>query len=249
MPIQVIKQDGSRGTAATMDDVTGGGAEVTVDHITDAGETGKDVLKAATPDDVIAALVNEKGELVILKGLNFKGGEAIDEHPIEFYFNLNNDKPDASIMANANADGGAIALAVRGKDDPAPINAVTVTAAGQKLILVGHPDFALHVGKALVDISNITAFMKDVVECADAAALRTLIGAGTSNLELGTTATTAMAGDTVIPPAYTLPAATAAAIGGVKQIPHIADLTAAPTQADINTFYAALRTAGIMAAS
>lgn len=202
--------------------------QISSEQITDAGTAGKEILKAETPDDVIAALVNEKGELVILKGLNFKGGEAIDEHPIEFYFNLNNDKPDASIMANANADGGAIALAVRGKDDQAPINAVTVTAAGTKTIIIGHPDFALHVGKALVDISGITAFMKQVVECADAATLRTLIGAGE---------------------AYTLPAATASVIGGVKQIPHIADLTAAPTQADINTFYAALRTAGMMAAS
>ncbi|KNC94018.1 hypothetical protein GM31_16790 [Trabulsiella odontotermitis] len=47
----------------------------------------------------------------------------------------------------------------------------------------------------MVDISNITSFAKSVVECATAEALRTLIGAGTSNLAIGATSTTAKAGD------------------------------------------------------
>lgn len=47
-------------------------------------------------------------------------------------------------------------------------------------------------------------------------------------------------------PAAQLPAASTA-IGGVKQMTAIADLTAAPTQDDFNNLLAALRTAGMMA--
>lgn len=42
---------------------------------------------------------------------------------------------------------------------------------------------------------------KSVLKAATAAAARTAIGAGTSDLKLGTTATTALKGDTVIPEA------------------------------------------------
>lgn len=42
---------------------------------------------------------------------------------------------------------------------------------------------------------------KSVLKAATAAAARTAIGAGTSDLKLGTTATTALKGDTVIPAA------------------------------------------------
>ena len=43
-------------------------------------------------------------------------------------------------------------------------------------------------------------------------------------------------------------AATTSTAGVVKQIAHIEDLSATPTQADFNDLLAALRTAGIMAA-
>ena len=43
-------------------------------------------------------------------------------------------------------------------------------------------------------------------------------------------------------------AATTSTAGVVKQIAHIEDLSAAPTQGDFNGLLAALRTAGIMAA-
>lgn len=48
-------------------------------------------------------------------------------------------------------------------------------------------------------------------------------------------------------PGYTLPAATTDALGGVKQMAAIADLTAVPTQEDFNNLLAALRTAGLLA--
>ncbi|HBC7422610.1 TPA: hypothetical protein KEY88_005403 [Serratia marcescens] len=97
----------------------------------------------------------------------------------------------------------------------------------------------------MVDISNITAFAKSVVECATAEALRELIGAGASNLAIGTTSTTAKAGDWK-PASADLPAATTGAIGGVKMAAAMADLTAAPTQADFNGLLAKLRASGVL---
>lgn len=50
-------------------------------------------------------------------------------------------------------------------------------------------------------------------------------------------------------PSYTLPDATTSVRGGVLQMPAIADLTTAPTQQDFNNLLAALRTAGLLAAT
>lgn len=63
----------------------------------------------------------------------------------------------------------------------------------------------------------------------DAAAARLAIGAGTSNLAIGNTATTAMKGDTPIPAAYTNAMAQAA----IKGKPSIAALTAESTLEDV----------------
>lgn len=46
---------------------------------------------------------------------------------------------------------------------------------------------------------------------------------------------------------YTLPAATTAALGGVKMAAAVADTAAAPTQQEFNALLAALRAAGIIA--
>lgn len=48
---------------------------------------------------------------------------------------------------------------------------------------------------------------------------------------------------------YTLPAATTAVLGGVKQAAAVADAAAAPTMEEFNGLLAALRTAGILATS
>lgn len=48
-------------------------------------------------------------------------------------------------------------------------------------------------------------------------------------------------------PAYTLPAATASALGGVKQAAAVADAAAAPTKEEFNALLTSLRNAGILA--
>ena len=47
-------------------------------------------------------------------------------------------------------------------------------------------------------------------------------------------------------PSYTLPAATPEALGGVKQMPAIANIAAAPTQEDFNGLLEKLRAAGYL---
>ena len=99
------------------------------------------------------------------------------------------------------------------------------------------------------DITDATTVGKGVLTAADAAAARTAIGAGTSNLTIGTTATTAMAGNTVIPAAYTLPNAAASTRGGVLAGAAVADSSA--TDVDgvntvLNALLASLRASGAL---
>ncbi|WP_255800864.1 head fiber protein [Mycobacteroides abscessus] len=93
-------------------------------------------------------------------------------------------------------------------------------------------------------ITDATAVGRNVLKAADQAAARTAIGAGTSNLVVGTAATDAKPGN------YNPPAATPAANGTVKQSAAQANSTAtdvAGLVADLNGLLAKLRTAGILA--
>lgn len=93
-------------------------------------------------------------------------------------------------------------------------------------------------------LSGATTIGKALIKAADEAAARTAIGAGTSSLALGTTASTAKAGN------YTPPTATASTAGIVKQAAAQADSTATDIEglvADFNSLLAKLKTAGIMA--
>lgn len=72
------------------------------------------------------------------------------------------------------------------------------------------------------DIEDKPAF---IAAGEDAEAARSAIGAGTSNLAIGTTSTTAMRGDTPIPSAYT----NEMAQGAIKGKPAISALTAEST--------------------
>lgn len=63
------------------------------------------------------------------------------------------------------------------------------------------------------NLSGATTVGKSVMKAADAAAARAAIGAGTSNVKVGTGAADALAGNTVIPPA-----ATADTLGGATTV-------------------------------
>jgi hypothetical protein len=75
------------------------------------------------------------------------------------------------------------------------------------------------------DISDASAVGKGVLTAEDAETARTAIGAGTSSLTIGTTSTTAKAGNYAPawvdvsgkPTTFTPPTATATVVGGVKQ--------------------------------
>lgn len=79
------------------------------------------------------------------------------------------------------------------------------------------------------DITDATATGRSVLTAKDAASARQAIGAGTQ---------------------YTLPAATASALGGVKQGAAVADAAGeAPTATEFNALLGALRTSGVLPAS
>lgn len=91
-------------------------------------------------------------------------------------------------------------------------------------------------GATTVTSANITdasAVGKAVLVAKDAATARSSIGAGTSSLALGTTAATAMAGNTFVQ---------GAAVANLA-----ADADSATTVATVNALLAALRTAKIIA--
>lgn len=130
---------------------------------------------------------------------------------------------------------------------------------------------ATEIGKTLITAPNKTVVQQTVSPNADVVALlsgtlnesnktnvRTLIGAGTSNLEIGTTSDKAKAGDyvpvwdeiTSKPSTFTPPTATTSAIGGVKQAETQSDSVAEDVSTlvtDFNALLAKLKAAGIMA--
>jgi hypothetical protein len=89
------------------------------------------------------------------------------------------------------------------------------------------------------DITDATTVGRDVLTAADAAAARTAIGAGTSDLTLGTTASTAKAGD------YTPPNAATGTRGLVLMGAAVADATdGTDVVTQFNALLASLRAAG-----
>lgn len=106
-------------------------------------------------------------------------------------------RTDVPFVADLNAPGGVIWLNRIIPTTPVP---------GESLSVVYYSDFndlkarvdnlAAAVGPiAAADITDATPVGRNVLKATDAAAARTAIGAGTSSLTIGTTATTAMAGN------------------------------------------------------
>lgn len=97
-------------------------------------------------------------------------------------------------------------------------------------------------------LEGATAVGRGVMKATDAAAARKAIGAGTSNFG---GSYNDLANKPTIPAAYSLPAASATALGGVKKgaaVPDLAaDADAAAIAAKINALLAQLRAAGVIA--
>jgi hypothetical protein len=107
-------------------------------------------------------------------------------------------------------------------------------------------------------ITDASAVGKQVLTSADAPSARLAIGAGTSNLTIGTTGTTAKAGNYVPawtevtgkPTTFAPLVATTSVVGGVKQATDQINSTApdvATLVTDFNALLAKLKAAGIMA--
>lgn len=117
----------------------------------------------------------------------------------------------------AAAPAGAIPVKLYGGGSggsPTPVSWAEVTGKPATFPpVVGTTATAAKAGNyqpAAADISDATATGRSVLTAADAAAARTAIGAGTSSLVIGTTATTAKAGNAV----QTATQTTATAVGG-----------------------------------
>lgn len=140
--------------------------------------------------------------------------------------------PSAGSVTPASL-GGYSAAAGRGK-------VVQVKADGSGF------DFVAPVTAPTADtLAGATDTGKSLLKATDAAAARKAISAGTSSYD-------DLTNKPAIPAAYTLPAATAAALGGVKQGAAVPDLAAdantTTANAKINALLAQLRAAGVIAA-
>lgn len=171
----------------------------------------------------------------------------------------------------AEHDGVALAVFVDDKGNPIDLNggsstpsagSVTPASLGGYEAGTGHGkvvqvkangsgfDFVAPVTAPTADtLAGATDTGKRVLKATDAAAARKAIGAGTSSFSGSYDDLT---NKPTIPAAYTLPAATAAALGGVKQgaaVPDLAtDANTVTANAKINALLAQLRAAGVIAA-
>lgn len=150
---------------------------------------------------------------------------------------------------------GKPAVIAAGADAAAARSAI---GAGTSNLTIGTTASTAKAGNYQPTWEQVTDKPAVIAAGADQAAARTAIGAGTSNLVIGTTSTTAKAGNYVPtwtevtgkPTTFTPPAATEAAIGGVKMAETQADSTATDIEtlvSDFNSLLAKLRAAGIMA--
>lgn len=162
----------------------GGPATVTADDITDATELGKAILKVTDPAAARTAIGAGTSNLALGTGANnAKPG---------------NYAPKVEEISDASTIGKTI---LKGTDAAAVRTAI---GAGTSNLTIGTTGTTAKAGDykpAAVDISDASAVGRQVLTATDATAARTAIGAGTSNLVIGTGANQAMAGNTPIPAA------------------------------------------------
>ena len=182
MPRKVVSASGSPVMVATMDDISGGGGSVSVADISDATSLGKSILLAVDAPTLlvlISALGSSgdqvlDGKLQLNHQLVLKSEQQSTANVLEFYFGPDDGVLDVSIKATATADNyGQMALGVR-DDTGNVVNAITIDGSGKQIMVLA--DYKLLVGASGTDISGITSFGKQLIECQDAAAVKTLLG-------------------------------------------------------------------------
>ena len=148
---------------------------------------------------------------------------------------------DYSAVQARNATDLAIAVNAAIADGWQPLAAPTLAANGTLVqpLVKGTPSGGGSGEVTAADITDATAVGRDVLTAANAAAARAAIGAGTSSLALGTTASTAMAGN------YAPPNAATGTHGLVLMGTAVANATdGTDVVAQLNALLASLRTAG-----
>lgn len=151
---------------------------------------------------------------------------------------------DYSAVQARNTTDLAIAVNAAIADGWQPLAAPTLAANGTLVqpLVKGTPSGGGSGAVTAADITDATAVGRDVLTAANAAAARSAIGAGTSNLTIGTTASTAKAGN------YTPPNAATGTRGLVLMGAAVTDATDGDDVVDqLNALLASLRTAGSLA--
>ena len=152
----------------------------TASQISDASALGRTILQALNATDVRTAIGAGTSSLVV--GTTAGTAKSGDYQPA------------AANISDATATGRAVITA------SAPADARTAIGAGTSSLAIGVTSSTAKAGDyqpASTNISDATAVGRSVLTAATAAAARTAIGAGSGNSDLviGTTSTTAKAGD------------------------------------------------------
>lgn len=186
-------------TIGELKEVFGGGetgdVTVSVENITDVTPVGKSLLLAETQTLARAAIGAGTSNLQVgtTAGTAMAGntpllkvGTAATDAKAGNY------KPTAEDISNATATGLSLIKAI----DAAA--ARTAIGAGTSNLAIGTTASTAKAGDykpTAEDISNASTFGRSFIKAADAETARGLIGAGTSNLDIGTSSTQAAAGN------------------------------------------------------
>lgn len=200
-----------------IEETGGDGGEVTSNDITDATDVGKSVLTASTQEaarDVIGA-----GTSNLTIGTTASTAKAGDYSPP---------------LVTESDDGLMLAA------DKVKLNGIAEGATALTIGTTADTAKAGNYAPTTDEITDATDVGKSVLTADTAAAARTAIGAGTSNLAIGTTASTAKAGN------YT--PSTAEVSTSLKAKDEIAALTEIATPAEATTEDVAVAVNAIIAA-
>lgn len=238
-----------------------GGGEVTSDSIVDATVVGKSVLTAGTQEAARDAIGAGTSDLVI--GTTASTAKAGNYTPavndIVGATDVGKSVLTAATVAaartaigagtgNSNLAIGTTATTAMAGNTPIPAAATWDNLSGKPATFPPTIGTTASTAKAgnytptVDEISDATAVGKSVLTSATAAAARTVIGAGTSNLAIGTTASTAKAGNyTPTTSEVSTSLKAKAEIAALTEIADPATATAEDVATAVNAIIAALK--------